>query len=210
MRHGTGDRARKREYDRHDGTGRGHEVEKRGGGGKGNWGTETDELAAAESIEKITLAEGEEAGENAPQEEEEPQLTLEEYEAQMAEKRAILNAQKESAFKADASQFEGMKTFEKKEEDLGLELVKNAKTIGSNKAGINKQRKEREVVVDVGFRVVSESERKDRARGNRSGRGGNRSGNRGGNTAGRSGGRPRGGRGGQINVDDTSAFPSLG
>lgn len=41
----------KREYDRRDGTGRGHELEKRQGGGKGNWGvstdlefTETDEL----------------------------------------------------------------------------------------------------------------------------------------------------------------------
>lgn len=32
----------KREYDRRDGTGRGHELEKRHGGGKGNWGVSTE------------------------------------------------------------------------------------------------------------------------------------------------------------------------
>ena len=213
MRHGTGERPRKREYDRHDGTGRGHETEKRHGGGKGNWGQDTDEIPAPAEVEKLTLAEG---GENAEkveetvQEEEEPQLTLEEYEAQMAEKRAALKAQRDSAFKADPSQFEGMKTFEKPEEDLGLELVKNAKMVGANKSGGNKQRKERELLVDVGFRVVSESDRKDRPRGNRGGTRGTRGGTRGGGGGGRPGSRPHGGRGGRINVDDTAAFPSLG
>jgi len=55
------------------------------------------------------------------------QMTLEEYEAVLAEKRAGLNTQRESAFKADEKQFNGMKTFEKVEEDVGLGLTKNVK-----------------------------------------------------------------------------------
>lgn len=54
-------------------------------------------------------------------------MTLEEYEAVLAEKRAGLNQTREAAYKADESQFSGMKTFEKVEEDVGLSLVKNVK-----------------------------------------------------------------------------------
>lgn len=54
-------------------------------------------------------------------------MTLEEYEALLAEKRAGLNQTREAAYKADESQFSGMKTFEKVEEDVGLSLVKNVK-----------------------------------------------------------------------------------
>jgi len=56
-----------------------------------------------------------------------PQMTLEEYEAVLAEKRAGLNKTRDPAFKADKTQFKGMKSFEKvrgavvEEASLGLQ-----------------------------------------------------------------------------------------
>jgi len=211
-RGGRAPRGGKREFDRHDASGRGHETEKRHGAGRGNWGAEGDEIK--EATEKLNLEGGEEADADVPPpEEEEKQLTLEEYEALMAEKRAGLNAQREAAFKVDDSQFKGMKTHEKVEEDLGLTLNKNAKTVGANKAGRERERKDKEVVVDVGFKIQSAEERGP-ARGGRNSRGGDRRNNRGGSgRGGRQSGAGRGGRGGRgaaINVEDTNAFPSLG
>jgi len=210
---GGGDRAGKREFDRHDASGRGHETEKRHGGGRGNWGAEGDE--SKEMAEKLNLgAEGEEADGSeaeavAP---EEKQLSLEEYEALMEEKRTGLNVQRDASFKVDKAQFQGMKTFEKEEEDVGLSLNKNSKSIGANKAGRERERKERDVVVDVGFRVQSTEEAP--ARNDRSGRGrggDRRAGGRGRSSGGR--GRSSSGRGrsgsASINVGDTNAFPSL-
>ena len=55
------------------------------------------------------------------------QMTLEEYEAVLAEKRAGLNKTRDPAFKADKTQFKGMKSFEKvrgavvEEASLGLQ-----------------------------------------------------------------------------------------
>lgn len=210
---GGGDRTGKREFDRHDASGRGHETEKRHGGGRGNWGAEGDE--SKEMAEKLTLgAEGEEADGSeveaaAP---EEKQLSLEEYEALMEEKRAGLNVQRDASFKVDEAQFQGMKTFEKQEEDVGLSLNKNAKSVGASKAGRERERKERDVVVDVGFRVQSAEEAPARGDRNGRGRGDRRGGGRGRSSGGRgrgsSGGRGRGG-GAPINVGDTNAFPSL-
>ena len=87
----------------------------------------------------------------------------------MAEKRAGLNTQREAAFKVDEAQFQGMKTFAKVEEDVGLSLNKNAK---AGKAIREKERKTKEVVADVGFRVQSEAERRDRPPSGGRGRGG--------------------------------------
>ena len=171
--------------------------------------------------EKLTLAEGEEAPAKDPEdvevvaaaaveEEEEKQLTLEEYEVLMQEKRAGLNTQRDAAFKVDDAQFQGMKTFEKVEEDVGLSLTKPTKD-ATNKG--SRERRERDVLIDVGFRVQSAEERAPSARGGRAGgRGGGdrRPRGRGGaRTPGR-GARSTGGRGASINVEDTSAFPSLG
>jgi plasminogen activator inhibitor 1 RNA-binding protein len=211
-RGGGGDRGGKREFDRHDASGRGHETEKRHGGGRGNWGAEGDE--SKEMAEKLTLGgEGEEAGVSdaeaaAP---EEKQLSLEEYEALMEEKRAGLNVQRDASFKVDKAQFQGMKTFEKQEEDVGLSLNKNAKSVGANKAGRERERKERDVVVDVGFRVQSAEETPGRGDRSGRGRGDRRGGGRGRSSGGRgrsSSGRGRG-SGTAINVGDTNAFPSL-
>ncbi|EFN52985.1 expressed protein [Chlorella variabilis] len=231
-RGGRGPRAGKREYDRQDGTGRGHETEKRHGGGAHNWGEEgkdgetegaakeatTEEGAepAAEPVEEVPRAEPEE-------DEEEKQMTLEEYEVVLAEKRAGLNQQREAAFKADEKQFSGMKTFEKVVEDVGLSL-KNVKVIGANKAGREKERKEKEVL-DVAFRIASDTDTRG-GRGEGRGRGGRGEGRgeyRGERREGRGGGRGFSGRGGRgegrgegrgagaaAPLDLESAFPALG
>lgn len=225
-RGGRGPRAGKREYDRQDGTGRGHETEKRHGGGAHNWGEEGKEEPEAEAkaeaeqnIESVEQAAAEETAAAVEAEEEEKQMTLEEYEAVLAEKRAGLNLTREAAFKADEKQFQGMKTFEKVEEDVGLGLTKNVKVIGANKAGREKELKDKNLLKDVGFRIQSETEfRGGRGEGRGRGRGG-----RGGRGEGRGRGeaRGRGGRGfsgrggrgaapsGGAPLDLEAAFPAL-
>lgn len=208
----------KRDYDRHDASGRGHETEKRHGGGKGNWGAEGDEVK--DLNDKLVIDDEPDAVAEAEQEDEK-QMSLEEYETLMAEKKAALNATKEAAFKVDDSQFAGMKTFAKEEEDVDLSLDKHAKVIGANKGPKDKERKEVSQILDVGFRVQSEEEKRamSRNRGGdrRGGRGGDRRGGRGddkksgrGRGGGRGGGRGAGRDGPSINVADTTAFPSLG
>lgn len=229
-----GGRPPRREFERHDGTGRGHEDEKRGGAGRGNWGTpiegEPVEEAADEETPVVEPAEAEAAVEEGAAEEPAPpvveevkELSLEEYEQQLAEKKAALNKAR-AARTIDASELTGLKALERKEEDnpLGLSSMKE------KKAPKAKERKE-VAKVEAGFRV----ERDDGGRGygDRGGRGG-----RGRDGRGRGSGRgPRGGRegggfygggggdrgnsyrgghsnahGASINMADESAFPSLG
>ncbi|KAI4338446.1 hypothetical protein MLD38_023505 [Melastoma candidum] len=106
---GEGERPR-RVFERRSGTGRGNEI-KRDGAGRGNWGTATDEIApGTEEVvnegEKIVVPEkqpaeedaadaGEEAPANVPEEEpEDKEMTLEEYEKVLEEKRKALVALK--------------------------------------------------------------------------------------------------------------------
>lgn len=99
----------RRAYERHSGTGRGYEM-KRDGAGRGNWGTVTDEVLAQETVEAVhtegtpAVAEYENKLEEVPQSdvekskeaepiEEEPEdkeMTLEEYEKVLEEKRKAL------------------------------------------------------------------------------------------------------------------------
>ncbi|KAK8453064.1 hypothetical protein SEVIR_5G223200v4 [Setaria viridis] len=98
----------RRAYERHSGTGRGYEM-KREGAGRGNWGTVTDEAqetleavntegtpAVAEDenkLEEVPHSEVEKGKEGEPTEEEEPEdkeMTLEEYEKVLEEKRKAL------------------------------------------------------------------------------------------------------------------------
>ncbi|XP_006654864.1 RGG repeats nuclear RNA binding protein A-like [Oryza brachyantha] len=107
----------RRAYERHSGTGRGYGM-KREGAGRGNWGTVTDEGLAQETVEVVNTeetaatAEEEKKPEDAPQsevdkdkegleneeeEEKEPEdteMTLEEYEKVLEEKRKALLALK--------------------------------------------------------------------------------------------------------------------
>lgn len=209
----------RRDYERHDGTGRGHELQKRGGAGKGNWGTETDAANAETEPKAENAAEevpaGVEAGaevaaeEAAPVQEEEKELSLEEYEQQLAEKKAALNKTREVAA-VDMSAFKGMKTLEKKKEEddtLGLELS-NKKEKAAEKAKPKKESTAK-TVVETGFKVGIEE---SRPRGGRGGRGGRGSGDgpRPMSARGRGGrGAPRDAAGPAIAINDNSAFPSL-
>ncbi|KDP28866.1 hypothetical protein JCGZ_14637 [Jatropha curcas] len=122
---GDGERPR-RPFERRSGTGRGNEI-KREGSGRGNWGTQNDEITQA-SEEVINEGEknlgdekpvGEdEAGDgnkessaNDPEEKkpQEKEMTLEEYEKKLEEKRRALQALKKAEErKVDAKEFESM------------------------------------------------------------------------------------------------------
>jgi len=65
----TGNRPPKREFDRHDGTGRAHEGPKKQGAGRGNWGKVTDDHTEEEKKQEQ---------EKKPEPEPEPELTEEE------------------------------------------------------------------------------------------------------------------------------------
>ncbi|KAG0572135.1 hypothetical protein KC19_VG071400 [Ceratodon purpureus] len=143
------DRPRRREFDRHSGNGRGYETEKRAGAGRGNWGTDVDpsvnlgtiaafqddEYAVAEGHSEFkfeaevsaeaTVQEG--AAEAVKQEVEEViEMTLEEYEKVLEEKRKALEAEKVSERKVDVDKaFEKMQLVDnkKREEDIFIKLV---------------------------------------------------------------------------------------
>ncbi|XP_047954590.1 RGG repeats nuclear RNA binding protein A-like [Salvia hispanica] len=139
---GEGERDRtRRPLERRSGTGRGNEM-KREGSGRGNWGTQTDELAqvteevvnedeknlnvekpsgerdAAENVEKeATKEEDEEKAEDK-------EMTLEEYEKLLEEKRKALLALKSEERKVDAKEFESMQALSNKKanDDVFIKL----------------------------------------------------------------------------------------
>mmetsp|Transcript_20522 Transcript_20522/g.56891 ORF Transcript_20522/g.56891 Transcript_20522/m.56891 type:complete len:301 (-) Transcript_20522:563-1465(-) len=125
---GEARRVPRRDYDRHSGTGRGHEVQKRGAG-KGNWGSMNDavenpqeggkaeegyEVPKADDVEGEAPVEGE-----TEAVEEVKELTLEEYEKQMHEKKKSMGwvADSTAVKEVDMSQFSGMKVARKPVED---------------------------------------------------------------------------------------------
>ncbi|CDP21265.1 unnamed protein product [Coffea canephora] len=137
---GDGERPR-RAFERRSGTGRGNEI-KREGAGRGNWGTESDEVAqAAEEVnegEKNPNAEkqppGEEdtadgsketpANESEEKEPENKEMTLEEYEKVLEEKRKTLQTLKTEERKVDAKAFASMQQLANKKanEDVFIKL----------------------------------------------------------------------------------------
>ncbi|KAG8363450.1 hypothetical protein BUALT_Bualt19G0023800 [Buddleja alternifolia] len=130
---GEGDLDRpRRPFDRRSGTGHGYET-KREGSGRGNWGTQSDELApVAEEVvndgEKSLNAEKPSGEENAATdgdkeaatnevEEKEPEskeMTLEEYEKVLEEKRKALQTLKTEGRKVDVKEFEAMQQLSNK------------------------------------------------------------------------------------------------
>ncbi|RAW41919.1 hypothetical protein PC110_g1911 [Phytophthora cactorum] len=192
--------------DKKDGTGRGKETSKQGGGAR-NWGNKADpneQLAEAAVQEGAKPASDEEAAEEATveeAEEEEVQLTLDEYLAKQKSSRSgELFADVEVRQVANEFSSAVQITKEGKTPDFmdsQYEKVYSKKTSGRKK----------QVITDVGFR--SEKPERftrdfDSTRGGRGNRGG-----RGARGNGRTGG--RGGRGANVpNVTDMNAFPSLG
>ncbi|KAF8059754.1 hypothetical protein HT031_005162 [Scenedesmus sp. PABB004] len=200
---GTYDSSRpRREFDRHDGTGRGYEGQKRGGGGRGNWGAEDgsgdvpapEEAPAAEEPAEKAPAEGDAAAEEAapeePAVEEAKEMSLDEYEALLAEKKAELNKAR-AVRQIDASEFANLKVVKKDEEAEENPLeVSSAK----EKKGPRAKALKEVVKVETSFKVVDTGAPPSFSsdRGGRGGRGG-RFGDRGGR-GGRFGGDRGGGR----------------
>ncbi|KAL8555761.1 hypothetical protein ACS0TY_003540 [Phlomoides rotata] len=141
---GEGDRDRhRRPFDRRSGTGQGNDI-KREGAGRGNWGTQSDELAqVSEGVvnevekgldaekpagEEDTAVNGEKDAAKNEVEEKEPEdkeMTLEEYEKVLEEKRKALQALKtESSRKVDAKEFETMQQLSNKKanDDIFIKL----------------------------------------------------------------------------------------
>ncbi|XP_061968837.1 RGG repeats nuclear RNA binding protein A-like [Populus nigra] len=129
---GEGERPR-RIHERRSGTGRGNEM-KREGAGRGNWGTQTDELA--EITEEVGNEGDKNLGDEKPvteaatdgnkenldnepgeKEPEEKEMTLEEYEKVLEEKRKALLALKTEERKVDAKEFQSMQQISSKKEN---------------------------------------------------------------------------------------------
>eukprot|EP00884_Botryococcus_braunii_P013974 jgi/Botrbrau1/22578/Bobra.176_1s0011.2 len=158
---------------------------KRDGQGKGNWGSDKDTIKVAEEGEdgKPEEAVEEEAPQDIPAEgitpvkedEGEKEMTLDEYEKVLEEKRVALNkAAKTPTYKVDAAkEFQGMKVVEKRDveaEDNTFELT-NKKTIGARKAGLVEKERKEKAVIEANFRFADESRGRGRGRGRGLGRG---------------------------------------
>lgn len=203
---GRGNRGPRREFERRSGTGRGKEASRQGGGAH-NWGNKADpaeQLAEADLQEGAKPVSDEENAEEVPveeQEEEEVQLTLDEYlEKQKSSRSGELFAEVE--VRQISNDFTSAMQITKEGKtpdfmDSQYEKVYSKKTSGRKK----------QVITDVGFRTEKPerfTREFDSSRGGRGGRGG-----RGARGNGRTGGRSN--RDANApNVTDMSAFPSLG
>lgn len=138
---GEGENGRpQRAFERHSGTGQGNKM-KREGAGRGNWGTQTDELTIeakeVDEGDKNVNAEKPTGVENAAEgykgtpvdevEEKEPEdkeMTLEEYEKVLEERRQALQALKTEERKVDVKEFESMQQLmnKKNNDDIFVKL----------------------------------------------------------------------------------------
>jgi len=210
-------RGNKRPFDRRSGTGRGKE-DKKGGAGKGNWGTFQDDQKVGEEVERQeekTPAETEvqpqgeqpQGGDAAteqkqeqpkePEEEEDKTRTLDDFLKSKAAVKVELPKARTAGEGVDNSEWKGFTPLKKDEEDLGPL---------SKKGEAKKKESKKEVVpVNQVFNIPEESPKTKRG-GRGEGRGGFSQ--RGGSAGGRGG--KRGGQGRAApNVQDESAFPAL-
>ena len=197
--------------DRADRSGRGHEGPHRGGAGKGGWGKPGDELNAPK--------EGDDAEPEPEPEEPDNEISIEDFEAAKAAKKAALNAamaKGATAKEVDSSAFASM-TLAAKSEDVNEFSLDGA----GPKAKRERERKAKEAAkLELGFKSAPTAPAEDRparGAGGRGGRGDGRGAGRGrgaaGGRGGRGGDRPAGGRGGSglnVKIEDASAFPTLG
>mmetsp|Transcript_24356 Transcript_24356/g.29524 ORF Transcript_24356/g.29524 Transcript_24356/m.29524 type:complete len:341 (+) Transcript_24356:246-1268(+) len=217
-------RPRKREFDRRSGTGKGAEV-KRDGAGKANWGSEKDEInAAAEGATADAEAEPEEldpeaeaaaAEAAAEKEREEKEMTLEEYQKVLAEKRSALQQsfnKENSERQVNDSAFAKMTLVAKSEEEE-VYFVGEAKTKKTkSKKAADADEDAEKVVPNFSFARKEEYTPRDSGKG-KGGKGGRPRRENGGGKGGRgaSGYGGKGGRGYSApNIGDSSAFPTLG
>ncbi|XP_075644716.1 RGG repeats nuclear RNA binding protein B-like isoform X2 [Castanea sativa] len=205
----------RRVFERRSGTGRG-EV-KRDGAGRGNWGTQTDEVAPvteeASETEKNVGDEkpvGEEEAADANKEtpaneteekEEDKEMTLEEYEKVREEKRKALLTLKTEERKVDAKEFESMQQLSNKKENNDI-FIKLGSEKDKRREALEKEEKAKKSVSINEFLKPTEGERHFTPGGRGRGRGRGSRGGYGGNTITSNVAAP--------SIEDPSQFPTLG
>lgn len=196
-----GGERRGREYERRSGTGRGKEIKKGGGGGH-NWGKAGEDVPAPAATPDVAAAE---AAAEEPVVEEDPSLTLEEYEKQKALKRSGEAFELKEARKVSA-EIKG--TVYKKDEDAGEgNYIKLGEEHDIKKKPAAFKHKEKKVFeIEYKVRDTSAPERESSFGGAR--RGGDRDGNRGG--APRGAGSSRSDRPARAEGGEGSSRPSRG
>ncbi|WCJ23025.1 RGG repeats nuclear RNA binding protein A [Euphorbia peplus] len=217
----AGDEERpRRRYERHSGTGRGNEI-KRQGAGHGNWGTQADELAqVTEEVvnegEKNLVDEkpvGEEAGADGNKEnptvepeekEEDKEMTLEEYEKVLEEKRKALQALKTEERKVDTRAFEAMQPLSSKKGGDEV-FIKLGSDKDKRKEALEKEEKAKKSVSINEFLKPAEGEKYyGPGRGRGRGRGSR------GDYGGGYGGRDQMSKVAAPSIEDPGHFPTLG
>ncbi|KAJ4870151.1 Hyaluronan / mRNA binding family [Raphanus sativus] len=223
----------RRNFDRQSGTGHGNGF-KRDGAGRGNWGTNEDEIppvteeSAAVVVEGVEKEGGEatDANKETPVEEKEPEdkeMTLEEYEKVLEEKRKALQATKIEERKVDTKAFETMQQLSNKKSNNDEVFIK----LGTekDKRPVEKEEKTKKSLSINEFLKPANGERYRGGGGYRGGREGR--GGRGPREGGE--GRGRGPRGGGADggenqraaaapkrvapapkIEDAAQFPTLG
>ncbi|XP_010531668.1 PREDICTED: plasminogen activator inhibitor 1 RNA-binding protein-like [Tarenaya hassleriana] len=215
----AGEERSRRIYERRSGTGRGSEF-KREGSGRGNWGTPGEELVAeteetgVETEKKVVEKpagddEAADANKETPaeaEEEKEPEdkeMTLDEYEKILEEKRKALQslATSDSERKVDLKEFESMQQLSNKKANDEI-FIKLGSDKDKRKDALDKEEKAKKAVSINEFLKPAEGE----GYYPRGGRGRGR---------GRGGGSRGGGYGGYQSkaapaIEDTAQFPSLG
>ncbi|KAL9260185.1 RGG repeats nuclear RNA binding protein B-like protein [Drosera capensis] len=214
-----GDRPR-RPYERRSGTGRGNEF-KKDGAGRGNWGTAADEIPQG-SEEPVAVTESNVVAEKPLQEEqnvdaekdalakepeekepEEKQMTLEEYEKVLEEKRKALLALKAEERKVDLDkEFESMQLVSKKKDNDEIFVKLGSEKDKKREAAEREERSKKAVSINE-FLKPTEGDSYYRPGGRGRGRG--RGGPRGGFDGGYASNRPY-----APSIEDPGQFPSLG
>nr|POE55773.1 rgg repeats nuclear rna binding protein b [Quercus suber] len=207
----------RRAFERRSGTGRGGEV-KRDGAGRGNWGTQTDEVAPvaeeANETEKNVgdekpVGEGEAAdasketpaNETEEKEAEEKEMTLEEYEKVLEEKRKALLTLKTEERKVDAKEFESMQQLSNKKENNDI-FIKLGSEKDKRREALEKEEKAKKSVSINEFLKPTEGEKHFTPGGRGRGRGRGSRGGFSGNTTISNVAAP--------SIEDPSQFPTLG
>ncbi|KAK7256373.1 hypothetical protein RIF29_29815 [Crotalaria pallida] len=186
----------RRVFERRSGTGRGNEF-KREGAGRGNWGTQSDEIAQVTDEvvneteknledEKPAVEDDVAVGnkdspaiESEEKEPEDKEMTLEEYEKLLEEKRKALQALKTEERKVDIKEFESMKPLSSKKDNHDI-FAKLGSDKDKRKDTFEKEEKSKKSVSINEFLKPAEGENyynpggrgRGRGRGSRGGSGG--------------------------------------
>ncbi|KAK9749160.1 hypothetical protein RND81_02G106100 [Saponaria officinalis] len=216
-----GERPR-RTYERHSGTGHGNEF-KREGAGRGNWGSQLDEVVPAteevvEEAEKNVTAEtpaGEEAvdgvkdaqpEETEEKEPEEKEMTLEEYQKVLEEKRKALLALKTEERKVEVDKdLQSMQQLSNRKDEDSV-FIKLGSDKDKKKEATEKERAKKSVSINE-FLKPADGERYYSPGGRGRGRG---RGQRGGGSSGGYSGGPRMNNASAPIIEDQKQFPTLG